>query len=111
MIVCVRRPSQVVQLLGICAAAYSLLDIADIIDQGVDMIDQGRLVPSFLSHLKTLLCTGQTSRCKNIFNILARGVQCCKGKKALWSPLPTPYTWLGRVRVRWYRPANGTIAS
>jgi hypothetical protein len=43
-------------LWGVCAAAYSLPDIA--IDQRVDMIDQGRLVPSFLSHFKTLDAPG-----------------------------------------------------
>ena len=49
MIVYARRLSQAVQKLlwDVYAAAYSLLDIAE-------MIDQGRLVPSFLSHFKTL---------------------------------------------------------
>jgi hypothetical protein len=47
MIMCTHRLTQHVQkfLWGACAAAYSQLDIADIIEQGVGMIDQGRLVP------------------------------------------------------------------
>jgi len=56
VIIYLRKPPHTAQrrLRGVYAAAYSLLDSADIIDQGVDMIDQGRLVPSFLSHCKTL---------------------------------------------------------
>ena len=53
MIVWVHRLPPAVQglLRGVCAAAYSLRDIAE-------MIDQGRLVPSFLSHCKTLYAPG-----------------------------------------------------
>ena len=52
MILCVRRPPCEAQLLS------SSLYPAHLPHDVADMIDQGRLVPSFLSHLEIIMCTG-----------------------------------------------------
>ena len=52
MIMCIRRLACEVQSLSLShSPAYLARHIAD-------MIDQGRLVPSFLSHLETIMYTG-----------------------------------------------------
>ena len=77
MILCIRRLSCEVQSLSSgFYPAYLLRNVAD-------MIDQGRLVPSFLSHLEITMCTGQSSRCRNISEIVALRLQCRKRKALL----------------------------
>ena len=74
VIVCVRKfPCKVQKLSSSICPAYFPRDIAD-------MIDQGRLVPSFLSYLETTMCTGQCSRCLNMCDIVALPLQGCKRK-------------------------------
>src|SRR5262247_3096452 len=52
VILCVRRPSCEAQWLS--SSNYPARLPRDV----ADMIDQGRLVPSFLSHFETIMCTG-----------------------------------------------------
>jgi len=88
VILCVRRPARGVQLPSSSFyPAYLPRNIAD-------KIDQGRLVPSFLSHLKIIMCTGI------IFTVHKHSGYCIyrltvsQEKNTFLLPIPALDVWL-----------------
>ena len=91
-ILCVRRPSCGVQWLS--SSLYSAHLPRDI----ADMIDQGRLVPSFLSHLKIIMCTGIIFTVHKHSEYCNYGLAILQEKNTFLLPILVPDIWLKWLR-------------
>ena len=88
MILYVHRPSCGVQLLSSSLyPAYLLRDVAD-------KIDQGRLVPSFLSHLKIIMCTGIIFTVHKHSRYCSHGLAVSQEKNTFLLPILVSDVWL-----------------
>jgi hypothetical protein len=85
---CVRKPSCGVQLLS------SSLYPAHLPRNIADMIDQGRLVPSFLSHLKIIMCTGIILTVHKHSGHCNYGLAISQEKNTFLLPILVPDVWL-----------------
>ena len=85
---CVRKPSCGVQLLS------SSLYPAYLPRNFADMIDQGRLVPSFLSHLKIIMCTGIIFTVHKHSGYCSYGLAVPQEKNTFLLPILVPDIWL-----------------
>ena len=85
---CVRKPSCGVQLLS------SSLYPAHLPRNIADMIDQGRLVPSFLSHLKIIMCTGIIFTVHKHSGYCNYGLVVPQEKNTFLLPILVPDIWL-----------------
>jgi hypothetical protein len=54
------------------------------------MIDQGRLVPSFLSHLETIMCTGLIFTVRKYSGYCSHGLVVPQGKNTFLLPIMAP---------------------